>query len=238
MERIQRYWGDVFGRPPGFSGEDGVLVVAHSRQWKDNFAFVFVRGQACVISVAKSFVETIEGRVGSIGLERLLTECGLRELFQDPIERTVGPAFQGYCEAEGFRPVRSDQVRMLDPDDDASLQRLAEACDDLEWEHSGVRPSKPNQFGLFLGDQLVAVVCYDMWAPYAASIGVLTHPAHRGQGHAKAATSAAMQHAFQQGHLVIYKTLLDNAPSVRLATSLGCREYARTMAVHLQERDE
>ena len=51
-------------------------------------------------------------------------------------------------------------------------------------------------------------------------------------------TGAAMQHAFQERHLVICQTLLDNVPSVQLASSLGCREYARTMAVHLQEQHD
>jgi GNAT superfamily N-acetyltransferase len=215
-----------------------MLVVPHARAWRDDFALVFVRGRTCVISVREGIVEAVRELAGSISMDRLLSRDGVSRLFTEPVDRTVGPAFQGYCEAEGFRAVHSDQVRMLGPDDDAFLQRLALACDNLEWEHSCVKPCKPNQFGLFVGDQLVAVAGYDMWAPYAASIGVICHPAYRGRGNAKAAASRAMQHAFEHGHLVVYQTLLENTPSVRLATSLGCKEYGRTMAVHLQEHDD
>ena len=235
--RIDQYWADVFGLSPGFDRRDGVLVTPHVRQWKDNFAFVFVRGNACVISVSKRRVEAVRQRAGSIGPGEFLTPGGVSGLFEEPVDRTVGTAFQGYAEADDFRPVHSDHVRRLGPGDDDRLRALAEACDSRQWEHSGTGFSKPDHFGLFADNEIVAVANYAMWAPYAASIGIITHPAGRGRGCGKAAVSAAMKDAFEQGHLVVYQTLLANTPSVRLARALGCREYARTLAVHLQEPD-
>ena len=236
--RIDQYWADVFGLSPGFDRRDGVLVTPHVRKnWKDNFAFVFAGGSACVISVSERRVEAVRKRTGSVSPRKLLTPNGARTLFDDPVDWTVGPAFQGYAEAEDFRPVHSDHVRRLGHADDDRLKALAEACDSREWEHSCTGFSRPNHFGLFAGDEVVAVAHYDMWAPQAAGIGVITHPAHRGRSCGKVVVSAAMKHAFEQGHLVVYQTLLANTPSVRLASILGCRQYARTMAIHLQEPD-
>ena len=235
--RIDQYWADVFGLSPGFDRTDGLLVTPHARQWKDNFAFVFVRGNACVISVSRRRVEAVRRRAGPIGPGEWLTPGNVSSMFEEPVDRIVGPVFQGYAEADDFRPVHSDHVRRLCPADDDRLKALADACDSLQWEHSGTDFSTPNHFGLVADDEIVAVAHYDMWAPYAASIGIITHPAHRGRGCGKAAVSAAMKHAFERGHLVVYQTLLANTPSVRLAHSLGCREYARTLAVHLREPD-
>jgi len=38
-----------------------------------------------------------------------------------------------------------------------------------------------------------------------ASIGVLTHPAHRSRGCGKAVVTAAMFYAFERGHVVLYQ---------------------------------
>ena len=54
-------------------------------------------------------------------------------------------------------------------------------------------------------------------------IGVLLILLIGGHGYGKATVSAAMQHAFDQGHMVVYQTLLANEPSVALAKRLGCK---------------
>jgi RimJ/RimL family protein N-acetyltransferase len=164
-----------------------------------------------------------------------LTEAGLREVFEHPIHHTVGPAYQGYAEKEDFLPQISKLVRKLHGEEQEVLQALKGACEAIAWEHSGIDETDSALFGYFAGEELAAVAHYSMWADDAASIGVLTHPAYRGRGYGKAVVSAAMADAFEHGHLVIYQTLSANHPSVRLATVLGCRDYARTMAVHFVE---
>ena len=231
--RIDQYWSNVFGLSPNFVQKDAVFVVPHAREWKDDFAFVFIRGKTCAISVGETMVKAVRERANSVSIDELLTKSGVSALFAESVDRVVGPAFQGYMEAENFHPFQTEHIRQLSSADNDALQELGKACDPLEWENSRVKISKPNQFGLFINGQLTAVANYDMWAPNAASIGVITHPAYRGQGFGKSSVSAAIKHAFDCGHLVIYQTLLDNTHSVQLATSLGFREYSQTMAVHL-----
>jgi RimJ/RimL family protein N-acetyltransferase len=231
--RIDRYWGDTLGLSYEFLQHNGILVVSYVRPRRNNSAFIFVRGRTGVVVVEQPLVDSLRRRVGSLVSEDLLTSDGLQALFKAPVRRTVGPAFQGYAEAEDFRFYPSNHVRELLPGDKSRLQRLQAACEPTEWEHSAVK-WKSGLFGYVIGGEIVAVAHYDLWAPYAASIGVITHPAHRGRGYGKAAVSAAMRHAFAQGHLVVYQTLLDNTASVALARDLGCKAYARTVRIYFE----
>jgi predicted GNAT family acetyltransferase len=147
------------------------------------------------------------------------------------IDHVVGPLYQGYAEQEYFRLVSNGQVRTLQPDERQLLRGLA--YDPTEWEHSGIERAHSELFGLFVDGRLVAVAHYSMWQPYAASIGVFTHPEHRGKGYGRVVVSAAMADAFNRGHVVLYQALASNAPSVRLAERLGCRTYGYTLGIHL-----
>ena len=98
---------------------------------------------------------------------------------------------------------------------------------------SGVARAESPLFAAVDDSGILAVAHYSMWAVDAASIGVLTHPAHRGRGWGKVSVSAAIRHALAGGHFILYRTLLANRASVALAASLGCRDYGRFLAVHL-----
>ena len=123
-------------------------------------------------------------------------------------------------------------MRLVEPHDEPEFYRLSQECDRIGWQHSGSAFLQPHLYGLFTGGRLLALAHYVLWAANAASIGVVTHPAHRGQGYGKAVVSAAMQDAFAQGHIVIYQTLCDNMRSIALAKRLGCQEYAHTFKIY------
>jgi predicted GNAT family acetyltransferase len=110
---------------------------------------------------------------------------------------------------------------------------LAAACEIDAWEHAGITFDEPHVFGCFVDDQVVAAARYrPAWAE-TAHIGVVTHPAHRGRGYGRAAVSAATAQGLEAGLIVLYQTLLANAPSVALATELGYQPYATHLAVQL-----
>ena len=233
--RIDRYWADIFGLQPEDLRKPGITVVPHARSWKDTFAYALVHEATCVISVGAALVENIQTRVAGISTCDILKANVLRRAFSQPIDHTVGPAFQGYAEVEDFRPHPCADVRALGSSDEKALRDLAEVCDPVEWEHSGITSKSSPLFGVFDADQIVAASHYSMWANYAASIGVMARPTQRGRGYGKAAVSASMHDAFAHGHMVVYQTLLDNVPSVSVAKRLGCKLYAQTVAVHFQQ---
>jgi len=64
-----------------------------------------------------------------------------------------------------------------------------------------------------------------------ACSSVVTHPAHRGRGHASAAAAALARLALERGLLPQYRTLESNAASLAVGRGLGFVEYATSLAV-------
>jgi len=233
-ERVDEYWSDRFGLEPGALYREGITVVPDAQSREDNFAYVFVRGATCILSVGPAFVEATGERVRDFGVPHaLLRDENLNVVFDRRIHHTVGPAYQGYAEKEDFLPRVSGAVRHLGTGEHHLLERLKSGCEPIAWQHSRVDATDSPVFAYFVSGDVVAIAHYSMWAAGVASIGVVTHPSHRSRGYGRFAVSAAMAHALEHGRLVVYQTLTSNVPSVALATSLGCRDYARTVAVHL-----
>lgn len=255
MSRIGRYWKDRFGLADELE-RPGIHVVAHARYTGDDLVFVFVKGETAVLSVEGSRVDTIRNRVRHVAANTLLDPAQVRVVIDGPVSHCVGPMYEGYAEADWFRPAPSRDVVTLDRSHVDEVQIFTQACEDsgsditpvwrevlhrfvsadhpTEVEHSGLTRTDSPLFAVVDDSRVLAVAHYSMWAADAASIGVLTHPAHRLRGHGKAAVSAAMSDAFAQGHFALYRTLLANQASVALAESLGCRDYGRFLAVHLR----
>jgi RimJ/RimL family protein N-acetyltransferase len=180
----------------------------------------------------------------------------IRDVIGERISHYVGPMYEGYAEGEGISSSRITCVIALDRSYIQDVQAFAAACersagdvtpiwrdvlhrfisiaDPTEFEHSGLARADSPLFAVVDASRVLALAHYSMWAADAASIGVLTHPEHRGGGHGKAAVCAAMADAFSHGHLVLYRTCLANRASVALAESVGCHDYGRFLAVHLQ----
>src|SRR5947207_4706590 len=206
VRRADEYWSARFGLEPAALYRHGINVVPHARSWQDDFAYVFVRGTTCILSVGSSFVESTSKLAGdSHESDFFLREESLHGLFGRPIHHTVGPAYQGYVEPEEFMPQRSDAVREVESGERNLLDRLKSCCEPLAWEHSGIEKTHSPVFGYFIAEDLVAIAHYSFWADHVVSIGVLTQPHYRGHGYGKYVVSAAITHALNDGHLVLYQ---------------------------------
>jgi predicted GNAT family acetyltransferase len=62
---------------------------------------------------------------------------------------------------------------------------------------------------------------------------VITDPEARGRGHATRVVCALVERALAADRLVLYQTLLANAPAVAVARRLGFEAYATLLAVRL-----
>jgi predicted GNAT family acetyltransferase len=67
-----------------------------------------------------------------------------------------------------------------------------------------------------------------------ASVGVLTHPAHRGQGFGSAMVSALTAEALIDSRAAQFRALEDNRPALPIARVLGYVEDGRTFEVALR----
>ena len=235
--RIDSVWAAFFGLSPPAFLQPGVQVVAHHQLADYQGAWLFRRHTSLCLSVPPELVEGTRSAVGRRTVEELFEETGIRALWGARVRQIIGPAYQGYVESKQFRHWPHPGIRLLVPSDRVALQQLADACEVGAWEAASIAPDEPHAFGCFVHDRLIAVARSRPGWEGTAHIGVATHPARRGQGYGRAVVSAATAQALEAGRIVLYQTLVANAPSVALATRLGYEPYATHLAVHLASSD-
>lgn len=231
-ERIHRYWGNRYGLSSEEMQLPGVRVVTHVRSWDDNFVSVFLRDDVCVVSVGEPHAEKFRATLEHAVVPDMLHPDMAESFFGVSVSKVNGLFYQAYAERAHFRSIADDGVRVMSLADEAFLDDLKDACDSHEWSQSGLERYESERFAYFVKDRLVAAARYDLWAVDAASIGVITHPDYRGKGYGRAVVSAAMAHALDAGHMVIYQARADNVGSIAISKALGCCEYAHTMSVY------
>jgi RimJ/RimL family protein N-acetyltransferase len=238
LQRLPRYdafWAAFFGIEPDRLHAPGVTVVTHAGLGDYRGVWFFVRLSRCIVSAPAHWVAHLSIRMPLIATDRLPDTAVLRDLFGvDPV-RVIGPAYQGSLMPEAFRPLRDDNVRRLRASDDPAMNELRAACSEQEWQDGALSAAGEIRFGRFEGARLVAVAGLRDWPPDATGPCVVSHPGHRGRGHAAAVVSAVVSHALGAGKIMLYQTLLDNAASVAVATRLGFEQYASHIAVRLPE---
>jgi GNAT superfamily N-acetyltransferase len=195
--------------------------------------WLFRHHASLCLSVPPGSVEGVQAAVHAYTVERLFSEAGIWALWGPRIARIIGPAYQGYVERPQFRPAPHPEVRALSRADRAALQRFADACEADAWEHAGIAVDEPHVFGCFVDEHVVAAARYRPAWGDAATIGVVAHPGYRGHGYGRAVVSAATAQGLEAGFIMLYQTLLANAPAVALATGLGYQPYATHLAVRL-----
>ena len=85
-----------------------------------------------------------------------------------------------------------------------------------------------NYFGIFSGDQLVAMAGQRMHpVPYLEVSAVCTHPDHRGRGYARILMLKVMEGIRRQGYIPFLHVLASNSSAIGLYESLGFRTRTR-----------
>jgi GNAT superfamily N-acetyltransferase len=233
IQRIDAAWAAFFGLSPPAFLRPGVQVVAHHQLADYHGVWLFRHHASLCLSVPSDSVQSVQTAVRANTVESLFSEAGVRGLLGSRIERIIGPAYYGYVERAQFRSAPHPGVRALSRADQAALHQLADACEMDAWEHSGITFDEAHVFGCFVDDRLVAAARYQSAWEETAHIGVVTHPAYRGHGYGRAVVSAATAQGLKAGFIMLYQTLLANAPAVALATGLGYQLYATHLAVRL-----
>ena len=115
------------------------------------------------------------------------------------------------------------------------MRDLAEGCGETAWKQSKIAIDRQTNFGIFVGSKLVAASGYLNMEGTLAYIGVITHPDHRGKGHAKSVVTASMTHALEHNLIPMWRTLDGHEAAVKLAGAIGFEKYAATLDVQLTE---
>jgi GNAT superfamily N-acetyltransferase len=193
--------------------------------------FAVLRASTLIVAVPPGRRLAVVSRLDGLTVAEAFAPSPLRAALGAGASWVVGPAYQGFADAADYRPASTEGVRLLGEADRSALDALRLAAGPTAWEHSAIDPDRPPVFGRFAGGVLAAAATLEDAGQPVSSVGVLTHPGHRGRGHGRAVAAAATKAALNAGSVAHYQTLDANAPSVAIANALGFRRDATTLAI-------
>jgi GNAT superfamily N-acetyltransferase len=234
LRKVDAFWAGYFGCAPEDLHGSKTLVVPHAALQGYDGVLVFRHGSACIVSVPETVPPVEREKLGAATPERAFDPEFLAKAFVVWKDRISPPAWVGVCERAEFKPA-STTARLLTARDSDAIQRLAEGCGELAWKASKLVLDREPNFGVFVGNDIVAASGYLNMGGVLAYIGVVTHPQQRGKGHAKAVVSATMNYAFEKGLVPMWRTPASHEAAIAVARSLGFSPYAFTLDVQLTE---
>jgi RimJ/RimL family protein N-acetyltransferase len=232
-----RFWASYLGIAPSDWSEPGVSIRPHAGLDGYRGIWCFRRLARTVVSAPPGWLSFLEMRLGDVEAEALTDERFQRDLFGDAFDRLIGPTFHGALDPSGFRAVRREDVRLLDPRDTASVERFRSECAPTDWDNASFDVQTRYRAACFDGDRISAMAGYRARTQDVGDIGVLTHPHHRGEGRGAAAAGATVEAALADGNVLLFQTLASNLGAVGIAKRLGFEHYATNVAIRLR-RDE
>ncbi len=232
-KRIDAHWSRFLGVPASALQHPGVVVTAHAELRGYRGVWFFVRGRSAVVSAPPEWVGRLAKSGGAAVAEELLSPAAASRALGHAAREFVGPSLQGWLSADRFRPVTASGVRRLAEPEAQLVRAFRASCSREEWEHGGIKPERADIWASFQGAKVVALGQLRPHSGGAVDPCVITHPEHRGQGHALRLVSALADEALSAEQLVLYQTLVSNSPAISLARRLGFEKYATLLAVRL-----
>ncbi len=231
LDRLDAWWAAALGCDVTDFQHDRTLVAPHGAALSDYpGVFALARHGACIISTPHARVAPAMALVAGQPPRAAFARDILRQAFAPKGSTVIGPAWLGYADCTDIQAADNRDTCPLTRQD-AALRALEAACDPVDWEHSGIDASHGLLFGCFRGPVLVAAGTCRPGDEGVLDIGVVAHPAYRGRGYGHAVVGAMTAYGLTHGHVMRYRTLQANVPSLRIARALGYRSYGLTIAV-------
>src|SRR5699024_6865255 len=125
--------------------------------------------------------------------------------------------------AEALRAEAEDpRVRELTAADEELFATFTSACSADDLDEAFVELDHWLVFGVVVDGVLVAAASAYVWdGSRLADVGVITHPEHRGRGHARAVVRAISRRLLELDHQPQYRCFHTNAASAAVALSAG-----------------
>jgi len=234
LKKVDAYWATYFGCSLEDLNGSATKVFTHAALKGIDMALAFRHGNALIVSVPESSPEIERSKLRAAKPAQAFDAQFLAKVFVITSDKITGPAWVGVADRSSFKPAKSP-ARLLTAADEAAMRDLAEGCGETAWKQSKIAVDRQTNFGLFVGPKLVAASGYLNMDGVLAYIGVITHPDHRGKGHAKSVVTASMTHALEHNLLPMWRTLDAHETAVQLAGAMGFQKYASTLDVQLTE---
>jgi len=198
--RARQLWECLAGAAAGFTPAISVAVAPRSNLCPPGWAGIVVLGGAALATApdhdTACFIEQALGGLPAASL----TDTGVLAS-RLPVAEILGPAALAYLDPAEFRPQPGDAVTTPTALDHAGFRQFLLAADPGDVEESGIGKITTPVFAVREHGQVVAAAGYRDWPCGTAHLSVLTAPAARGRGLARAAASAAVAHAIGEGQL-------------------------------------
>ncbi|HME72351.1 MAG TPA: GNAT family N-acetyltransferase [Myxococcota bacterium] len=230
------HWSRFLGVPGSALQEDGIVVTQHAQLGSYRGVWFFVRENSAVVSAPPEWVAPLERALGSVELHQLLSPEFVGRVLGDAAARIIGRSYQGWLPPDRFVRTPSDRVRRLDETELGLAENVRAPSSPEEWEQGGIEIAGREVSAAFSGPQIVSLGQLRAQPGDAADPCIITHPSHRGHGHARRLMSTMVEAALSAGKLVLYQTLLSNGPAVSLAHSIGFNQYATLRAARFVSR--
>ncbi|MFI9367025.1 GNAT family N-acetyltransferase [Kitasatospora sp. NPDC053057] len=233
LARARGLWEELASVPVSFAPTGGVRVVVspESRMCPSGWVGLVVLGNSAIVTVpSEDTAETVRNALANLPVGAIAGAHSVRGVL--PVARVLGPAALAYVSDDRFRSVAArrltvEQISGEHPDL-RELENLALADDSDE---AGLGEITSPAFVVREGGQVVAAAGYRSWPSRTAHVSVLTAPAWRGRGLARATGSGAVAHALAAGLLPQWRARVD--ASRRVALTLGFRELGAQLSVEL-----
>ena len=235
LGRVRGLWEELAGgRFPG-TGEVRVLTTGASRLCPPGWAgMILLDGAVLATAPTAEQADLLTAALADAGSLFSLERPGTGSL---PVLESLGPAglaylspadLQSYGDERPEDPARpAPGVDWAGPDEVAPL--LA-AADPAEAGESGLE-GLPRAAVVRSGGQVVAACGWERWPADTAHLCVLTHPDHRGRGHATRVAAVASADALAAGLLPQWRARV--RPSLRVADKLGYQLVAHQRSLRL-----
>ncbi|MEK5216950.1 GNAT family N-acetyltransferase [Psychrobacillus sp. FSL H8-0487] len=232
---VNRDWAERLGCKISDMTTPNLIVKQHSESLKEYHGiYCFYNGTTCVISAPPKYVSRINTALSECRPEEAFDVELLTDAIDSDNYQIIGPAFQGYVDASSFMEQKTHEVVELVTEHQlALLQELRLSCSETEWKHSDIDFQRRPIIARFCDEKIVTAGSWRVESSGIISVGIISHPNYRGNGHAKAVVSALTSKGLKTGATMHYQTLKSNTSSVAIAHSLGYKELAHTIAIRL-----
>ncbi|MEV4714179.1 GNAT family N-acetyltransferase [Micromonospora sp. NPDC049374] len=231
LARARQVWLEMADVPMAFpvDGGVGVAVSAGSRLCPTGWVGIVALGDAAIVTVpAGSRAGTVRAVLQGLPVEVLTDPDRLGAVL--PVAEVLGPARLAYLDEGDFQPAGIDTVDVVAADH-ADLVRLMASVTADDANECGLADITSSAFVVRRGHHVVAAAGYRRWPGRVAQMCVLTAPAYRGRGLARAAASAATADGLANHLLPQWRARPE--PSRRVARALGFRQLGAQLSIRI-----
>lgn len=224
QQTVYGYWAKRFGREREELTRPGTLVIQEKELAETGKVHLYHIDRLSVVRIDPSLAAQAGLPEGYHPDRGTLTADMLQASLPVDLASTFLDYFLDPKDFKCFSSPESFTTRRLHAEqDNPQLQGLYAACteEELDLADINVKEPDPVMYGMFAGEQLVAYAGHRYWEEVIADIGVLIHPAYRGQGLGKAVVSALCEWCLKNDVVPMYRVFSYNVHSCRIAESVG-----------------